>query len=104
VTAPLAVDTDALRRTGSSFVADAGRLAALDVTGSLGIAASGVPGLKTAEACRAAETTVRAIVAANVAATRTYGSNLTAAAKQYDTTDHRSGRAIAGVKVPEPAG
>jgi hypothetical protein len=102
VTAPLAVDTAALRRAGAAFVADAGRLAAVDAESPLRSAAAAVDGLTTAGACHAAAATVHATLASTAEATRGYAVRLSRAADAYDSTDQSAGHAIAGVAVPEP--
>jgi hypothetical protein len=104
VTQPLHVDTAELRRAGSNFTGAGDDLAALKPEAPLNDAAAAVPQLQTAGACRAAASTVSAEMTAIADAARTYGSNLTSAAAQYDSTDEASRGAIAGVDVPTPAG
>lgn len=104
MTEPLQVDTDELRRAGSKFTAAGDTLAGLRADAPLGDAAAAVPQLKTAGACRAAQSAVAAEMASIADAARTFGSNLSSTAEQYDSTDQRSGGAIADVDIPGPTG
>ena len=104
MTEPLQVDTDELRSVGSNFTSAGDKLAGLRAEAPLGDAAAAVPQLQTADACRAAQSTVAAEMTTIADAARTYGSNLSSTAEQYDSTDQGSGGRIAGVDVPAPAG
>lgn len=104
MTGPLQVDTDELRSVGSNFTSAGDTLAGLRAEAPLGDAASAVPQLQTAGACRAAESTVSAEMTAIAAAARTYGSDLKYTAEQYDSTDQASGGRIGGIDIPAPAG
>lgn len=96
----LKVNTDHLRSAGAAFAAAADKLAAVQVDGPLGDAASAVPQLQTAGACAAAKTFVATEMSALVGALQTFGSNLDAAAGKYEFSDRESGRVIRQVDVP----
>lgn len=102
MTGPLQVDTDELRRAGSNFTAAGDRLAGLRAEAPLGDAASAVPQLQTAGACRAAQSTVAAEMTTIADAARTYGSKLRSAAEEYHSTDQASGGRVAAVDIPAP--
>lgn len=99
----LQVDTSEVRRAGHSFRNAGEKMAGLQADAPLGDAAAAVPELQTAEACRAASTTVATEMSSIAATARDYGSNLVTTADQYDATDQASGANIAGVDVPTPA-
>lgn len=99
----LQVDTSEVRRAGNSFTAAGETMAGLQADAPLGDAAAAVPELRTADACRAAGTTVATEMSKIATAARDYGSNLNTTADQYDATDQTSGANIAGVDIPAPA-
>ena len=96
----LKVNTDQLRSAGAAFVTASDKLAAVQVDAPLDDAAAAVTQLQIAEACAAAKAFVATEMSALVDAVRTYGSNLAAAAGQYESTDRASGEAIRRVDVP----
>lgn len=102
MTAPLEVDTEALRRVGGEFTAAGDHLAALRVDGPLGDAAAAIPQLATAAACRAAQATIAVRMETVAQRARGYGSDLASAAANYDATDEASGATIDGVGIPAP--
>lgn len=104
MTEPLQVDTDELRTVGSHFTSAGDKLAGLRAEAPLGDAAAAVPQLQAAGACRAAQSAVAAEMTVIADAARTFGSNLSSTAEQYDSTDQGSGSAIAGVDIPVPTG
>lgn len=99
----LQVDTGEVRRAGSSFTTAGEKIAGLQADAPLGDAAAAVPELQTADACRAARTTVATEMSNIATAAKDYGSNLVTTADQYDATDEASGANISGVEVPAPA-
>lgn len=104
MTGSLHVDPGELRSAGSTFTGLSDKLAALDPAAPLTDAASAVPSLKTADACRTANDSVTQQMKAIASAARTYGANLTSAADKYEGTDQASGKNIAAVPIPRPGG
>ncbi len=102
MTETLHVDTGEVRRVGASFSTAGDEMADLRADAPLDDAAAAVPELQTADACRAARTTVATQMSEIANSARQYGADLVATAEQYDATDQRSGGAIAGVEVPAP--
>lgn len=96
----LQVNPPALDSSGTAFEQVASGLANLHADAPLGEAASAVPALLTAGACRNAQTGIGTMTASVAAAARGYGANLKAAASRYETGDRAARDAIARVASP----
>jgi phage-related protein len=90
----LRVDTPVLDTVGSSFGQAATGLAALGADAPLGDAAGAVSQLRTAAACRQAQTAVAELTTAVAKAAQTYGESLQAAVSRYESRDASSAEAV----------
>lgn len=92
----LQVDPDALSNAAKGFHEAGSQLSGLQVDAPLSTAAGGVTGLRTADACRTAATTMvgqRDAVAKDVTG---FGTDLAGSAVKYRETDAHSATAVAG--------
>jgi hypothetical protein len=96
----LAVDPAVLRSAATTFDGAADVLAGLRAEAPLNDAATAVPSLRTAGACRGAATEVAAEVAAVIDNARRFGENLDAAARAYENRDQAGAGAIDNVNIP----
>jgi hypothetical protein len=96
----LAVEPAVLRRAATTFDGAADVLAGLHAEAPLNDAATAVPALRTAGACRAAATEAAAEVAAVSDNARRFGENLDAAARAYEGHDQSAAEAIDNIDVP----
>lgn len=97
----LKVNPDVLRNVGAAFGEAGDGLAGVQADVPLGDAASAVPQLQTASACRRAQADVAAEMTVLVNGARTYSENLTNAARLYQMRDEASAAAISKIKFPQ---
>ena len=95
----LVVDPTALTTAGAVFDQQGSQLAGLGADAPLGDAASAVPDLQTATACRDAQSAVQSDVAATAAAVSSYGTNLAVAANRYGAQDQAAAESIGATEL-----
>jgi len=96
----LEVDPAVLRSAGSAFAHAAHELAGLHVAAPLTGAASAVPGLQAAAACREAAADVAAEVAAVSESARRFDDDVQAAARWYESRDQAAAAVIEEIEFP----
>ena len=92
----LRVEPDALSSAGNAYKEAGSALTALQPADPLNTAADGVPGLRTASACRTAGSALAQQTAGVAKDATGYGSDLGAAAAEYRDTDDTAATAVDG--------
>jgi uncharacterized protein YukE len=97
----LRVNPPVLQSAGTSFGQAADGLSGLQADAPLADAAGAVSQLKTADACRKAQSEVAAAVTALAERARNYGENLHTAAGRYAKRDQEAAEAIKKIGIPK---
>jgi uncharacterized protein YukE len=97
----LKVNPPVLQNVGTSFGQAAEELSGLQADAPLGDAAGSVAKLRTADACRKAQSDVAAATTAVAEETRKFDENLNTAARWYEHHDRAAAEAIKKIAIPK---